>query len=41
MTEFEKADKNGDGTIDRAEWQAIELEDKRRKMEDADAQCDS
>jgi hypothetical protein len=41
VTEFDKVDKNGDGTIDRAEWQAIELEDKRRKMEDADAQRDS
>ena len=41
MTEFDKVDTNGDGKIDRSEWQAIELEDKRRKMEDADAQRDS
>jgi hypothetical protein len=41
VTEFDKIDKNGDGAIDRAEWQQIELEDKRRKMEDADAQRDS
>jgi len=41
MTEFDKLDQNGDGVIDRDEWQKIELEDKRRKMEDADAQRDS
>jgi len=41
MTEFDKADQNGDGVIDREEWHKIELEDKRRKMEDADAQRDS
>lgn len=41
MTEFDKLDKDGNGVIDKAEWLAIELEDKRRKMEDADAQRDS
>jgi len=41
MTEFEKMDKDGNGVIDKSEWAAIELEDKRRKMEDADAQRDS
>jgi hypothetical protein len=41
MTEFDKMDKDGDGVIDKTEWAAIELEDKRRKMEDADAQRDS
>lgn len=41
MTEFEKMDKDGNGVIDKTEWAAIELEDKRRKMEDADAQRDS
>jgi len=40
MTEFEKADTNGDGIIDRHEWYALELEDKRRQMEDADAHRD-
>ena len=41
MTDFDKLDKDGNGVIDKAEWLAIELEDKRRKMEDADAQRDS
>ena len=41
MSEFDKTDSNGDGVIDRKEWEAIELEDKRRQMEDADAQRDS
>lgn len=41
MTELEKYDKNGNGVLDPDEILAIELEDRRRKMEDDDAQRDS
>jgi len=41
MTEIEKYDKNGNGIIDPDELTLIELEDRRRKMEDEDAQRDS
>lgn len=41
MTELEKYDKNGNGILDPDELLAIELEDRRRKMEDDDAQRDS
>ena len=41
MTELEKYDKNGNGVIDPDELTLIELEDRRRKMEDEDAQRDS
>lgn len=41
MTELEKYDKNGNGVIDPEELAIIELEDRRRKMEDEDAQRDS
>ena len=40
MTEFDKCDTNGNGVIDRHEWDAIDLEDRRRKMEDDDKQRD-
>ena len=40
MTEFEKADLDGDGVISQEEM-AIYLEDKRRRMEDDDAQRDA
>jgi len=38
---LEKYDANGNGVIDSDELALIELEDRRRKMEDADAQRDS
>ena len=41
MTELEKYDTNGNGVLDPAELAVIELEDRRRKMEDEDAQRDS
>ena len=41
MTELEKYDKNGNGKLDPEELLSIELEDRRRKMEDADAQRDA
>ena len=41
MTEMEKYDKNGNGVIDPDELTLIELEDRRRKMDDEDAKRDS
>jgi|TARA_R110000803_G_scaffold139522_2_gene206151 hypothetical protein len=41
MTELDKYDTNGNGKIDADEMQLIELEDRRRKMLDDDAQRDS
>jgi hypothetical protein len=41
MTEFDKADRNGNGIIDPPEWQALELEDLKRRIEDDDAKRDS
>ena len=38
MTEFQKADADGNGSIDQAEWDKLALEDKRLKMADDDAQ---
>ena len=40
MTELEKYDKNGNGVLDPDEILAIELEDRRRRMEDEDAHRD-
>jgi len=41
MTELEKYDTNGNGVLDPDELALIELEDRRRKMLDDDAQRDS
>ena len=41
MTELEKYDTNGNGVLDPHELAAIELEDRRRKMEDEDAHRDT
>ena len=41
MTEFEKADTNGSGSIDKDEWAALELEDRKRRLDDADAKRDA
>ena len=41
MSDLEKYDTNNNGIIDPHELAVIELEDRRRKMEDADAQRDS
>ena len=41
MTELEKYDTNGNGVLDPNELALIEIEDRRRKMEDEDAQRDS
>jgi len=40
MTDFEKADKNGNGSIGKDEWDALALEDKRRRLDDEDAHRD-
>tara|TARA_R110000782_G_scaffold19071_1_gene51861 strand:- start:2864 stop:3175 length:312 start_codon:yes stop_codon:yes gene_type:complete len=40
MTEFEKADGNGNGTIEKTEWDALDYEDRRRRLEDADSKRD-
>ena len=41
MDEFKKFDVNGDGNIDKTEWDKLALEDKRLRMADEDAQRDA
>ena len=36
MTEFEKADTNGNGTIERSEWNRLSLESARLEIADQD-----
>ena len=36
MTEFEKADLNNNGVIEKAEWNKLALEDRRLEMIDRD-----
>ena len=36
MTEFDKADTNGSGVIEPTEWALLELEDRRRRIDDED-----
>tara|TARA_R110000868_G_scaffold180659_1_gene421325 strand:+ start:4388 stop:4702 length:315 start_codon:yes stop_codon:yes gene_type:complete len=40
MTEFDKADADGSGSIDQAEWDRLALEDRRRVLDDQDAERD-
>jgi|TARA_R110000803_G_scaffold57906_3_gene116029 hypothetical protein len=40
MTSFQDADTDGSGSIDKSEWDALALEDRRRKLEDEDAHRD-
>jgi len=40
MTSFEEADVSGNGAIERPEWEALLLEDKRRRLDDEDAHRD-
>ena len=40
MTTFEEADKNGNGSIQKDEWDELLLEDRRRRLEDEDAHRD-
>lgn len=41
MTTFDDTDTNNNGVIERQEWRQLELEDRRRKMDDEDAKRDS
>ncbi len=40
MTSFEEADKDNNGSIEKPEWDALLLDDKRRQIEDEDAHRD-
>jgi len=40
MTEFEKADKDNNGIITKDEWEKLELEDRKRRLDDEDAHRD-
>ena len=40
MTSFEEADVSGNGAIEKPEWDALLLDDKRRQIEDDDAHRD-
>jgi len=40
MTTFADVDTDKSGTIDKSEWDALELEDRRRRLEDEDAHRD-
>jgi|TARA_R110000796_G_scaffold225481_1_gene341892 hypothetical protein len=40
MTSFEEVDVDNSGSIDKSEWDALALEDKRRRLEDEDAHRD-
>ena len=41
MTSFEEVDVDKRGTIDKSEWEALELEDRRRRLDDEDSQRDA
>ena len=41
MAEFEKIDKNGNGTIEKSEFDELELEFKRKEYEDQDSKRDN
>lgn len=40
LTEFEKVDTNGDNSICKDEWNKLELEDRRKVMDDEDSKRD-
>jgi len=40
VTSFEEADVSGNGAIEKPEWEALVLDDKRRRIEDEDAHRD-
>ncbi len=40
MTEFEKADVDGSGAVDKQEWDDLALEDRKRRLDDEDAKRD-
>ena len=41
MTSFDEVDVDKSGTIDKSEWEALELEDRRRRLDDEDSQRDA
>ena len=41
MTSFEEVDVDNNGSIDKSEWEALALEDRRRRLDDEDAQRDA
>ena len=41
MTEFKKADTNGNGVIDKVEWNKLALEDRRLEINDRDLKRDA
>jgi hypothetical protein len=41
MSSFESVDKNNNGTIDKTEWAAMQVEFERKRLEDEDAKRDS
>jgi len=41
MTNFQDADTDGNGLIDKSEWDSLALEDRRRRLDDEDAQRDA
>ena len=41
MTEFEKADLDGNGSVDQSEWDKLLLDDKRMQIEDENSKRDS
>ncbi len=40
MTEFEKVDTNGSGVVEKSEWDALDYEDRRRRLDDEDSKRD-
>jgi len=40
LTTFEEVDLNNNGSIEKPEWEALLLEDKRRRLDDEDAHRD-
>jgi|TARA_B100000497_G_scaffold77917_1_gene87025 hypothetical protein len=40
MSEFDKADKDGNGSVDKSEWDALLLDDKRMQIEDENSKRD-
>jgi len=41
MTEFKEVDADGSGSIDKSEWDALALENRKRVLDDADAMRDA
>ena len=41
MTEFKEVDADGSGSIDKSEWDALALENRKRVLDDGDAQRDA